>query len=171
MKLNIGCNQWKLKGFHNIDIDPAVNPDEVVDGLNMPYPDKSIQTIYAGHFLEHLSWEEGQLFFKKCYALLIPGGEIMIVVPDFEWVAREYTDNRTKLKKLNDMFIYSYEQKEHVAGELISRHKYCYDDNLLKQALQESGFVKIKKMPQNHPYYVAPVAWQIGWKGVKPNGK
>lgn len=167
-KINIGCNVWKIPGFINTDIDPSVNPDEVIDALNMPYEDNSIDEIYAGHFLEHLNWDEGQEFLKKCFDILVPGGKISIVVPDFSMMVKTYLAEKSLLKDLNDLSIYSYGQKDNVGGDSPTLHKYCYDYWLLERALLKTGFKHTEKMPLDHPYYVASTPLQVGCSGIKP---
>ena len=71
MKLNLGCNDFKLKGFINIDIDPRVNPDVVADVCKLPYEDNSVEEIYAGHVLEHIPMYIDAL--KEWHRVLQPG--------------------------------------------------------------------------------------------------
>lgn len=55
-RLNLGCGQHRVVGFHNVDIDPMVEPDEVVD-LNQktwPWKDNEFSHIFAKDVLEHL---------------------------------------------------------------------------------------------------------------------
>jgi len=87
---------------------------------------------------------------------------IHIVVPDFDVLAKNYLSNPTiaGMKHLNDYFIYSYVQD--------SLHRYFYSGGLLKAAMAEAGFTDLERMPLNHPYYVEPVDWQVGYSGVKP---
>jgi len=55
-RLNLGCGQHRVMGFHNVDIDPLVQPDEIVD-LNQktwPWKDNEFSHIFAKDVLEHL---------------------------------------------------------------------------------------------------------------------
>jgi len=161
LRLNLGCGQYKLKGFVNIDQFANVDPDLVADATGLPYDPDTVDEIYCGHMLEHLTWDEGQNALKHWLSILKPGGVIRIVVPNFDVLARNYFDNPTpmEMKKLNDYFIFSYVQD--------SLHRYCYSAGLLKAAMVAAGFTGIEPLPSNHPYYADPVDWQAGFKGVK----
>ena len=56
MKLNLGCGTNKLEGFVNVDVEPASEPDMVVDLDILPWPfeDSSAEEIQLNHVLEHL---------------------------------------------------------------------------------------------------------------------
>lgn len=41
IKLNLGCGVNKKEGFINIDINPRLNPDMVLDLNSQPYPFKN----------------------------------------------------------------------------------------------------------------------------------
>lgn len=56
MKINIGSGYKRFDGFMNVDDDPGVNPDYIVD-LNkgvLPFEDNSIDAVIAHHILEHI---------------------------------------------------------------------------------------------------------------------
>jgi GT2 family glycosyltransferase/predicted SAM-dependent methyltransferase len=161
IRLNLGCGRYPMKGFINVDQFEEVEPDLLADVLNLPYEANSVDEIYCGHLLEHLAWDEGQYALKHWLNILKPGGEIRIVVPNFDVLAQRYLDYPTPeaMKELNDLYIYSYVQD--------SLHRYCYSECLLKDAMGRAGFKNIKKMPLKHPYYVDPVDWQVGFEGMK----
>lgn len=56
MKLNLGCGARKRPGWHNVDIEAACEPDEVVDleRTPWPWPDDSVDEVLMSHVLEHL---------------------------------------------------------------------------------------------------------------------
>lgn len=161
IRLNLGCGRFKLQGFRNIDQFENVNPDLVCDALKLPYSDGTVDEIYCGHMLEHLDREDGLKALMYWKALLKPGGKITVTVPDFDVFASDYFRNPTpaKLVDLNEIFIYSYCQESH--------HKYCYSGDLLKKTMEEAGFKELKRLPQNHPYFVDPVDWQVAYEGRK----
>lgn len=55
-RINLGCGYNKFKGFNNVDINDSVNPDQLVDlnQLPWPYKDKEYDHIFAKDILEHL---------------------------------------------------------------------------------------------------------------------
>ena len=86
---------------------------------------------------------------------------ISVTVPDYLYLAKSYVDDPTPehLKDFNDQYIYSYVQE--------SPHQYAYDENLLKEVMMEAGFVNLKRMPIDHPYFPHFVPWQVGYQGWK----
>jgi len=161
LRLNLGCGRYQLSNFTNIDKSANVDPDLVCDALHLPYRPESVDEIYCGHMLEHLTHEEGIKALKHWRNLLKPGGKITVTVPDFDVFAEQYFKNPTliKMKELNDIYIYSYCQESH--------HRYCYSGALLEQTMVMAGFKNLKRLPKNHPYFVSPVDWQVAYEGRK----
>jgi len=162
IRLNLGCGNFPMKGFINVDQFESVHPDLLADATDLPYGPNSVDEIYCGHMLEHLSWDEGLKALSHWLAILKPGCEAKVVVPDFDVLASEYLNDPTpiKMKYFNDYFIYSYVQD--------SLHRYFYSAGLLKAAMEQSGFKDVERLPIDHPYFVEPVPWQCGFVGVKP---
>jgi len=161
LKLNMGCGPFLMKGFINIDDSDLIKCDIKANVVDLPYAPGTVDEIYAGHILEHFNFIDGMKALYYWYSLLKPGGTISVVVPDYLYLAKEYVENPTveRIKKFNDQYIYSYGQE--------SPHRYAYDENLLKEALTDAGFVNLKRMAVDHPYFPYPVEWQVGYQGIK----
>lgn len=58
MKINLGSGFKRYEGFVNVDDDPGVNPDYVVNlddvNIKLPFEDNSVSEIKAEHILEHI---------------------------------------------------------------------------------------------------------------------
>jgi len=162
IRLNLGCGHYPMQGFVNVDQFANVNPDLVCNALDLPYAPGFVAEIYCGHLLEHLGPDEARHALKYWHDLLRPGGKIAVTVPDFDVLAKKHLVNPTadSMRELNDLYIYSYVQE--------SPHRYCYNQALLSEVMVDAGFVKLERLPVNHPYFVDPVDWQIGFSGVKP---
>jgi predicted SAM-dependent methyltransferase len=89
IKLNIGT-RTKNKGWKNFDIDPGPDVDYVGDCMDLSQlADNSVETIYASHVLEHVSYQKDlQATLKEWFRVLVSGGEVMISVPDLETLCR-----------------------------------------------------------------------------------
>lgn len=163
IRLNMGCGTFPMdQGFVNIDQFPKVNPDICCDVARLPYEPGTISEIYAGHILEHFRFDEGQKVLRYWLMLLKPGGMISISVPDYDFLVKEYVRDMTpeKLRELNDIYIYSGIQQ--------SPHQYAYSAALLEKCMKEAGFVDVKRMPVDHPYFPFAVEWQCGFSGRRP---
>ena len=85
MKLNIGCGNNKKAGYVNIDVEPACNPDQVLDICQTPwpFPESSVEEIVLCHVLEHVGRtpEEFKSILRELYRVLQPDGLLKITVP------------------------------------------------------------------------------------------
>lgn len=91
IKLNIGSRE-RADGWKNFDISPGPDVDFVGDCVDLSqFADGSIDTIYASHVLEHVSYSgDLQKALKEWFRVLAPGGTLMISVPDLEMLCRLY---------------------------------------------------------------------------------
>lgn len=82
-KLNLGCGEYKKKGYINVDISKRVNPDVVHDLNKFPYPfkDNYFDLIEADHVLEHV--EDPFKVMKELNRILKIKGSLSIKVPHF----------------------------------------------------------------------------------------
>lgn len=105
---------------------------------SIPFVDKSVDTIYTSHFLEHLSREDGENLLRECLRVLKPGGILRVCVPDLAYAVGLYRGG-TAEKMLDCFFIEDQ-------GGSFSRHKYMYDFRLLKSSLERAGFDSIQQL-------------------------
>jgi predicted SAM-dependent methyltransferase len=162
IRLNLGCGRFHLPGFVNVDQFEQLEPDLVADVLALPYQPGTVDEIYAGHLLEHLTYDQGQQALAYWRSLLRPGGVIRVTVPDFDVIAAKHLRAPTadSMRELCDLYLYSYVQE--------SLHRYTYNAALLVEALARAGFVGLERLPVDYPYFVDPVDWQVGYMGVRP---
>lgn len=93
LRLHIGCGTNVLPGWMNIDRvarAPGVLTD--IDPTALPFPDASVTAVLAEHMLEHLGFAEERMVWRELARVLRPGGELVIEVPDFEWVCRTFLE-------------------------------------------------------------------------------
>jgi predicted SAM-dependent methyltransferase len=145
LKLNIGCGPNVKAAWVNIDLAPTA--DLTLD-LREPIPlkDGCCSMIYSEHFFEHLHHpRDTTRFLLEAFRLLEPGGIFSVGVPDTEWPLKAYSDDKDnyfgtakkifhppKCKTKLDHINYHFRQD----GE----HKYAWDFETLKNALEEIGF-------------------------------
>ena len=173
LRLNLGCGINKLEGFINIDQFKDIefqgqhtSPDLVADVTGgLPYDPDTVDEIYCGHLLEHMTWEIGQIALKYWLSLLKPGGIIGVTVPNFDVLAERYLANPTAvaMREMNEFYIFSYIQPSH--------HKYCYGESLLMAAMAGAGFTDLERLPIDDWHFYEAADWQIGYRGVKPKGE
>lgn len=84
MNLNLGCGDRYAEGWVNVDLpDMPHRVDQRVDLLGeLPWPERSIQCVYAGHVLEHLHKDDAYSLVARLLPLMRHNGAIMLVGPD-----------------------------------------------------------------------------------------
>lgn len=109
-KLNLGCGFKKLYDHWNVDIEPACNPDQVLDLEQTPwsYKDNYFTRITADNILEHLG-QDPKIFtkiIKEMYRVSQDKAEWFLCVPhhrcDLFW--DDYTHVRPLSAKTFQMF-------------------------------------------------------------------
>ena len=83
--LNLGCSEYKLAKFINIDIEPKFQPELCIDlnKLEEHFEENSVDFIFAGHVFEHFKKEDSEKLVKTCFKILKPHRTLLAVVPDY----------------------------------------------------------------------------------------
>jgi len=93
LTLNLGCGWAKgnkyIPGAIGLDL-----PDWDANTMPIPYPDASVGTIHAFHFLEHV--DNVLYLLAECQRVLMVGGVMNIVVPYYSSAlqAQDFTHRR-----------------------------------------------------------------------------
>lgn len=168
MKINLGSNKYLLKEFINIDKEKFEGVDlicDIKDGL--PYEDNSIEEIYAGHFIEHLTIRNAIKVLEDCKRVLKPNGIITITIPDFEKILEQFD-----FEEANKMIVANYEDMPSICpnkiGNLSDNHLSIWNEKYLIQILKKIGFNNITALSvEECPHLVAKVLWQSIVKATK----
>lgn len=124
----------------NIDINSRWNPDIVADCASMPmFADGSAEIIVLHHVLEHAGLGECNGVIRDCHRILMPGGSLIVTVPDLDALARAWIAGR-----ISD-YIYCVQVYGAYMDNEADRHKFGYTPKTLRNTLREIGgwsFVK-----------------------------
>lgn len=74
--------------IYTMDIDKQQKPDIVMDAGKMNF-DGKFDVIFASHVLEHFPYWDTIRVLTAWKKALVSGGELHIVVPSWEWAARQ----------------------------------------------------------------------------------
>ncbi len=173
-RLNVGCGEYPLPYWMNLDADPRAIADHYATVPPLPFEDEALDEIYAGHFLEHLTPDEARAFLAECRRCLTHGGQLGIVVPDTREVLTRWLNGAldcveyghdvwhpvADLDAVCAMFLYSTVQS--------SPHRWSYDLGTLKRLLESSGFHVVGEIDRYRDARIPRGAWyQCGLDAVK----
>jgi hypothetical protein len=122
-KVNLGCGYMKLDGYLNVDSSEFVEPDQVVDLQQLPWPydNDEFQHIVAKDILEHLGNDKHSLvdIIKEMYRVSENGAVWEVQVPhhrsDHAW------DDPTHKRPITPGTFKIFDQKNIVEGMEIGR--------------------------------------------------
>lgn len=139
LKLHIGGKQvhpdWKI-----VDIEPRPEVDYVANASDLSqFESNSVEAIYASHVLEHFHHSlNNELIYtlREWQRVLIPGGKLLISVPDLKVLCWLYLHpNLVPLERHHLMrIIFGGQTNEYDV------HKVGFDFDILAMYLEEAGF-------------------------------
>ena len=149
-KLHLGCGSKIFAGWTNIDMNPKGDITlDLREGL--PFRDGSAQLIYSEHTFEHFYREhDGPFLLKECFRCLRPGGWIRITVPDGAafidyYLGKLDVESSEALRRTHARFHGTRMDVVNSGFRWKHQHFYMYDEETLRQLLQEIGFVDVKR--------------------------
>ena len=138
VRLHIGCGENSYRGWVNIDREALRGVDYVLD-VRRGLPFENVAAIYAEHFLEHLSLEEGLAFLRECRRVLSPEGVLRVSTPNLDWVLlTHYHYGQWASDKEADLDCVRINRAFHGWG-----HQFLYNRQMLTSVLRASGFPRI----------------------------
>jgi predicted SAM-dependent methyltransferase len=154
IKVNVGSFRTMFNGWINIDQHPLqafasnwgydYRQYDVRNGLL--FTSGSVDLVFASHFLEHLTYEEGAAFLKECWRVMKDGAVIRLLVPDAGRLIRNYTENKlSQFDELNDGCAETALEANKLWSILLAGHSAIYDSPSLVGALKTAGFKTVKE--------------------------
>jgi len=137
-RLHIGCGRSPIPGWLNVDLLALPGVDRVLD-VRKRLPFKDVSLLYAEHFLEHLSLDDGLVFLARCRAALSQAGTLRISTPNLDWVMK--THYRSWAWSSDDEAVedcLNTNRAFHAWG-----HQLLYNRPLLTLALRTAGFARV----------------------------
>jgi hypothetical protein len=155
--LNIGCGTHNAAPpWWNTDVveNDVTHPDEVVPrGYPLPYPADSCERVMLSHCMEHVPWQAingGQSplleLLAECRRLLVPGGRLLAIGPDYRRTLRMWREGRA-----TDDLLFSVLEHANGPVDLIgdwpeARHHWNCDEARMVTALQVAGFANVEPL-------------------------
>jgi len=131
-RLHVGSGPLIRAGWTNIDMDRFPGVDYVMD-VRGGLPFRNVRHIYAEHFLEHLTFDDGLRFLRECRRVLSSDGVLRLSTPNLAWVWQTHYRDGASVEQCFDI------NKAFRAWG----HQFLYDFPTLAAALREAGFAAV----------------------------
>ena len=140
MKLHLGCGKRYLEGYIHVDIAEFAHIDYQlpIDDLST-FKSNSAEEIYASHVLEYFDRNDVINVLTEWKRVLKPSGILRLAVPNFPKLVEVYQSSKELTSILGPLY-----GKWDIGNQEFIYHKTVYDENSLKNVLEEVGFKNIK---------------------------
>jgi predicted SAM-dependent methyltransferase len=153
MKLNVGCGGRRIAGYTGVDAVAERSAAEIIARADaIPLPDGSVEEIMAIHLIEHVHpWEAPDLL-REWHRLLMPGGLLVLELPDLMKFCRNIVEGYTLAGKHPDQAGLWGMYGDPRFRDPFMAHKWGYTFKSLRPVVAEAGFTAITEQPtQWHP--------------------
>jgi len=146
--LELGAGGRQIDGWTSADV--TEDSDLVVDLTQpIPFPDNTVNQIYASHLLEHFQYSELVKLLGECYRILINDGMLKVAVPDASIYLAAYfngNDFDTEYYCRYKPGLNSNSRMDYVnyMAYMGGHHRYMFDKENLLLVLGTAGFKQIK---------------------------
>ena len=123
----------ELAGYWQDEVCPLIQ--SALDPI--PLPAASVGTVFASNFLEHFTLEECQAILAEVQRVLMPGGRLIVVQPNFRLEPGRYFDDYT--------------------------HKTAFTDAGFADFLRSLGWRTVQEEPRFMPFSMKSKLPRWGW--------
>ena len=146
-RLHIGCGDYRLEGFVNVDARQTSATDIVHSCADLSFlPAAIFSTVYSHAFFEHLYIFQREACLRSVHRVLKDDGTVVFLgFPDFKRVALAYLNDELGIVSpnfdLRDVYRYSHGQPEHASDWWLEQlHKSLFDVETVELLLKAAGF-------------------------------
>ena len=137
LRIHLGCGPIDDARFLNVDARAFPHVHYVTKSAFMPaLPAGRAEMIYACHVFEHLPWPMQRLVLERWHALLAPGGELRLSVPDFEKLVDRYQRKEADFAAVENALMGGQDYPENF-------HCALFTADHLAKLLAKAGFTNI----------------------------
>jgi len=142
-KIQFGAGQLHLPGWENYD-------REVDCACPLPrdkFPDGCAEFVFSEMMVEHLTPQQGWNFLDECFRILMPGGVVRIVIPDF---VKNWRDMNDAYRTVNGGVTGATTDKDHARSIIFGHgHQSMWTSPMLEVVLEAIGFIKVFQLPMH----------------------
>lgn len=154
-KLQLGAGVNRQPGWLSTDITSRHDDVLELDASGpLPFPDDSLDYIFAEHLIEHIAYRPGQRMLRQCRRVLRPGGVLRLATPDLAQLIAVYRGDAGPDGEhyVEHAFQRWLKGRPHRHPAFLINHNlrawghlFVYDESLLTRALTEVGFVDVTR--------------------------
>lgn len=144
-QLHVG-GKIRVPEWEVLNAVPAPEVDHIGDARDLSaFADGTFTTIYASHVVEHLDYkDELAQTLREWLRVLVPGGKVMISVPDMDILGRLITEK--KAHAVEERFLL---MRMIFGGhfDAYDYHQVGFNEDFLTWFLKTCGFVNARRVP------------------------
>ncbi|DAZ93173.1 TPA: hypothetical protein N0F65_005523 [Lagenidium giganteum] len=146
MRLHIG-GHTRREGWWVVDIDESNQVADFVLAMDnlYPFPDRSVEAIYASHVLEHCHYGLGgevKDTLREWHRVLKPGGNLYVAVPDLFTLSSLFVSKRSSNQERFSIMRMMFGGQTNP----FDVHKVGFDFPILAQYLENAGFCDVQQV-------------------------
>lgn len=144
LRLHLGSGTNSLPGWVNVDL---LRPGRTLDlywdlRRPLPFPDATVDAIFAEHLLEHLPFQAGVGLLRECRRVTGLGGIVRVGVPDLDRYIASYLGRDDIIERVRP----GRPSRALALGEpfFLYGHRCMYDFETMQRALLDAGFTHVE---------------------------
>ncbi|MBU0637728.1 MAG: hypothetical protein KKB50_02595 [Planctomycetes bacterium] len=164
IRINYGCGDTRRDGFVGMDVRACRGADHVLPAWDTsPFAPNSVAEIYSRHMLEHLEPQDARRTLQAWLAILRPGGQLRLIVPDLAFHARQLLCQQTSWtadprENLNHALagFYGWQDPQR-GGSKEDAHRWGYTWETLAALLADVGYADAQRVtsgPDSEPWHL-----------------
>jgi predicted SAM-dependent methyltransferase len=152
-KLQIGAGDVNLPDWLNTDIEVHAGQVYLDAAAHYPFADNTFHYVFAEQLIEHLTFDQGQVFLKESLRVLEPGGRIRLATPNLLSIIHLFDPKKTPMQQKLMDFQVTQNHLSRIPDEETANlnlfvrawgHQFLYDPKSLHAALTAAGFKDLK---------------------------
>jgi len=151
MRIELASGDRPHPGYLHCDLRRLESTELVCRVEALPFEADSVEAIMASHIIEHFSYREIDRVLAEWHRVLRPGGGILIITPNFGYIAHGYVDRWMEYTEARNRMFGGQDYP-------FNFHYTMFDSAALAQALQTAGFQKVSEVTANYENRKVPMS-------------